>query len=171
MLISFLVRSVRRLARFPHRTEALLAPGTSVGPAQQVAKAAPAAGQVRNAPRIGVVAVEKDGEVVVRVSGEAVLATASALEAGLLRVAARRPPLVTLDLSQLGFISSLAMGVLVTYRRGVVRSGGRVRLAPDLQPTVREALERAGLIDLLEIGGDSASIREESRDLAEIHSF
>jgi hypothetical protein len=36
---------------------------------------------------------------------------------------------VTLDLSELRSISSLAMGVLVAYRRGVVRRGGRVRLA------------------------------------------
>jgi anti-anti-sigma factor len=55
---------------------------------------------------------------------------------------------VTLDLSELRFISSLAMGVLVTFRRSVVRTGGRVRLAEGFQPAVKEALTRAGLLDL-----------------------
>jgi anti-anti-sigma regulatory factor len=57
---------------------------------------------------------------------------------------------VTLDLSGLTSISSLAMGVLVSYRRGVVRAGGRVVLAEGLQPAVREALARAELFDLFE---------------------
>jgi anti-anti-sigma factor len=56
-----------------------------------------------------------------------------------------------LDLSELRFISSLAMGVLVTFRRGVVRSGGRVRIGEQLQPAVREALSRAGIFDLFEV--------------------
>jgi hypothetical protein len=46
------------------------------------------------------------------------------------------------------------MGVLVTYRRGVVRAGGRVRLAAELQPAVHEALARAELLDLFETTDD-----------------
>jgi hypothetical protein len=57
---------------------------------------------------------------------------------------------VIFELSQLEFISSLAMGVLVAYRRAVVRAGGRVCLAADLQPGVREALDRAQLRSLFE---------------------
>jgi hypothetical protein len=64
---------------------------------------------------------------------------------------------VTFDLRELGFISSLAMGVLVAYRRAAVRAGARVCLAADLQPAVREALDRVGLLGLF------APVAEESR--------
>jgi hypothetical protein len=58
---------------------------------------------------------------------------------------------VTFDLGELRSISSLAMGVLVGVRRAAVRTGARVRLARELQPKVREALERARLMDLFEV--------------------
>jgi anti-anti-sigma factor len=89
---------------------------------------------------------------VVRLRGEAGVVEAGALEAALLRLAARRPAKVAFDLSELEFISSLAMGVLVAYRRGVVPTGGRVWLAPELRPMVREALSRAELLSLFEVG-------------------
>jgi anti-anti-sigma regulatory factor len=63
---------------------------------------------------------------------------------------------VTLDLSELHSISSLALGVLKGYRRGVVRTGGRVRLAGELQPAVKEALTRAELLHLFERDSGSA---------------
>jgi anti-anti-sigma regulatory factor len=85
---------------------------------------------------------------------------AGVLEAGVLdtslsRLAARRPARVTFDLSGLQFISSLAMGALVDFRRAAARAGGRVCLAPDLQSLVREALTRAELLGLFEVA-DSA---------------
>jgi anti-anti-sigma factor len=89
-------------------------------------------------------------DVVVRVKGEAKVEFAGALLDGLLSPAARRPAVVTLDLRGLRSISSLAMGVLVAYRRGVVCAGGRVRLVDQLQPAVREAMARAELLDLFE---------------------
>jgi anti-anti-sigma regulatory factor len=91
---------------------------------------------------------EAPGEVFVRVAGEGCFGQADALAAGLLGLSARRPSLVTLDLSGLDCVSCLTMGVLATFRRGVVRAGGRVRLAASLQEPVREALERAGLLAL-----------------------
>jgi anti-anti-sigma regulatory factor len=91
---------------------------------------------------------EAPGEVVVRVAGQGCVGQADALAAGLLGLSARRPPLVTLDLSGLSCVSCLTMGVLVTFQRGVVRAGGRVRLAASLQEPVRVALERAGLFAL-----------------------
>ena len=75
---------------------------------------------------------------------------ADALETVLLRLAARRPACVIFELSKLESISSLAMGLLVAYRRAAVRAGGRVGLAADLQPGVREALDRAQLMSLFE---------------------
>jgi anti-anti-sigma factor len=108
----------------------------------------PAAVAPARGPRIEVEVVEVPGGVVVRARGEGGAWEAGALEAGLLRPAARRPPRVTLDLSGLRSLSAVAMGVLVTYCRGVVRAGGRPRLAAEMQPPVREALERAGLTEL-----------------------
>jgi anti-anti-sigma factor len=93
---------------------------------------------------------QSSDDVIVRLKGDAKLEYSGTLLDGLLAVAARRPQVVTLDLSELRCISSLAMGVLVTYRRGVVRCGGQVRLAGELQPLVWEALTRAELLDLFE---------------------
>jgi anti-anti-sigma regulatory factor len=91
---------------------------------------------------------EAPGEVVVRVAGQGCFGQADALAAGLLGLSARRPSRVTLDLSGLKCVSALAMGILVSFRRGVVRADGRVRLAAPLQEPVRAALERAGLLAL-----------------------
>jgi anti-anti-sigma factor len=91
---------------------------------------------------------ETPGEVVVHVTGEAGVQQAGELTAALLCPSARRPALVTLDLSGLSSLSSLAMGVLVAFCRGVVRAGSRVRLAAALQPPVREALARAEVLVL-----------------------
>jgi anti-anti-sigma factor len=87
---------------------------------------------------------------VIRIKGEVRRDGADALMDSLLAPAARRPAIVTLDLRQLRFLSCLATGVLVSYCRGVVRTGGRVRLAEGLQPAVKEALIRLGLFNLLE---------------------
>ena len=88
------------------------------------------------------------GEVVVRLIGEAGVRRADELTAALLGLSTLRPGLVTLDLSRLNAVSCLSMGVLVAFRRGIVRAGGRVRLAAALQRPVRERLERAELLTL-----------------------
>jgi anti-anti-sigma factor len=93
--------------------------------------------------------------VVIRLKGVAAVNESEALLADLLALTSCRASLVTLDLSDLRFISSLAMGVLVTYRRGVVRRGGCVVLAEDLQPAVREALERAEVMSLFTVPHNS----------------
>jgi anti-anti-sigma factor len=86
--------------------------------------------------------------VIVRLTGEAGIRQVDELNAALLGLSAYRPTSVLLDLSGLSFLSSLAMGVLVSFRRGIVRAGGQVRLAPAPQEPVREALDRAGLLAL-----------------------
>jgi anti-anti-sigma regulatory factor len=87
---------------------------------------------------------------IVRLAGKGCVGQADALAGGLLVLTARRAPLVTLDLSGLECVASLSMGVLVTFRQGVIRGGGRVRLAPSFQEPVRAALERAGLLALFD---------------------
>ena len=125
-----------------------------VGPPVPVAQTAPSRRGREPSPGVEVITGQAGEGLVIRVRGEAGVGSAGALLDGLLAPAARRPAVVTLDLSELRCISSLAMGVLVAYRRGVVRTGGRVRLAGELQPGVKEALARAGLLDLFETTAD-----------------
>ena len=63
-------------------------------------------------------------------------------------MSALRPPLVTLDLSGLCAVSCLSVGDLLTFRRGLVRAGSRVRLVGTSQEHVRAALNRVGLLAL-----------------------
>ena len=85
----------------------------------------------------------------VAIRGKASFDQAEALSAQLLRVPLDGASLVVLDLAGLTFLSSLAMGALIEYRRGVGRRGVDVRLA-NVQPPVWLALESAGLGKLFE---------------------
>jgi hypothetical protein len=71
------------------------------------------AGGLATAPLVEVAIREAPGELIVRVKGEATVVAASTLDASLPPLIARRPRLVTLDLSELRCLSALAMGVLV----------------------------------------------------------
>jgi anti-anti-sigma factor len=89
----------------------------------------------------------------VAIGGEASFDQAEFLSARLLRIPLEGYSLVVLDLAELTFLSSLAMGALVTFRRGLCRRGVEVRLA-NVPAQVWSALESArlgklfGLIDL-----------------------
>jgi anti-anti-sigma factor len=84
----------------------------------------------------------------VRLEGEAGLLEAAVLDAALLPLNARQPAVVTFDLSELHFMSSLVLGIFVRFCRSAARTGGRVQLTA-LQRQVRESIERAGLAMLL----------------------
>src|SRR5262245_21017058 len=86
---------------------------------------------------------------VVAIRGEASFDQAEVISAHLLRIPLDGYSLVVLDLAELTFLSSLAMGALVAYRRGLGRRGVEVRLA-NVQAQVWLALESAGLGKLLE---------------------
>ena len=68
----------------------------------------------------------------------------------LMRLVARRPPLVVVDLSGVTLLSSLAIGALVGLRRGLGRWGGQVRLAA-VPPVIYESLKTSRLDTLFEI--------------------
>jgi anti-anti-sigma factor len=85
----------------------------------------------------------------VAIKGEASFDQAEVISAQLLRIALDTYSLVVLDLAQLTFLSSLAMGALVEYRRGLGRRGVELRLA-NVQAQVWLALESAGLGKLFE---------------------
>jgi anti-anti-sigma factor len=86
----------------------------------------------------------------VAIKGEAGFDQAEVISAELLRIPPEAYALVVLDLAELTFLSSLAMGALIEYRRGLGRRGVEVRLA-NVQPQVWLALESAGLGKLFEL--------------------
>jgi len=92
----------------------------------------------------------------IRVAGEAGPASAGELLSGLFAPQARWQALVALDLSELRSLSCQAASVLAAYRRGVLRTGGRVRLVGVLQPAVKESLARTELLDLFVAGAAAA---------------
>ncbi|CAN5525378.1 hypothetical protein BH10PLA1_BH10PLA1_05680 [soil metagenome] len=86
--------------------------------------------------------------VVVTLVGMADMAGAGVLERQLTFLSAKHPRHVVFDLAGLTFISSLAMGVLMQFRRGCAIWGGRITLAA-VHPTVAMALKHAALQSLL----------------------
>jgi anti-anti-sigma factor len=85
----------------------------------------------------------------VAIKGEAGFDQAEVISAQLLRIPPEAYALVVLDLAELRFLSSLAMGALIEYRRGLCRRGVDVRLA-NVPAQVWMALELAGLGKLFE---------------------
>jgi anti-anti-sigma factor len=85
----------------------------------------------------------------VAIQGEASFDQAEVISAQLLRIPLDGYSLVVFDLAELTFLSSLAMGALVEYRRGVGRRGVEIRLA-NVQAQAWLALESAGLGPLFE---------------------
>jgi anti-anti-sigma factor len=97
--------------------------------------------------------------VVVRLEGSASFSNLDRLQLPLVRLVARRTPLIVLDVSELTFIASLAMGILVTFHRDLGRWGGRVRIAGS-RPEIYESLQSAGLTELFEF---CATVEEAAR--------
>ena len=80
----------------------------------------------------------------VALRGKASFDQAEVISAQLLRIPLGAYSLVVLDLAGLTFLSALAMGALVAYRRGLWRRGVELRLA-NVPAQVWLALEVAGL--------------------------
>ena len=89
---------------------------------------------------------EEDGATVVRLAGGAGFRHADRLADALAAVAARRPAAVVFDLSRLDFISSLVIGVLVTFKYRLARQGGAMALV-GVPPRVEQALRVARVFD------------------------
>ena len=70
-----------------------------------------------------------DGAVVLGLVGSADVTGALVLDQQLRRIVAQRPPLTVFDLSQMKYISSVGIGVLLNFRRHAEDWGGRVMLA------------------------------------------
>ena len=85
----------------------------------------------------------------VAIRGQASFDQAEVISAQLLRAPLDGAWLVVLDLAELTFLSSLAVGALVSFRRDVEWRGVEVRLA-NVQAPVWLVLESAGLGKLFE---------------------
>ena len=86
----------------------------------------------------------RNGSVVVRLVGEIDLYNAEEVGSALAGLAAEQPQRVVVDLSEVEFVDSTALGALIEARRQLGESA--LVLAAPL-PEVRRALEVAGLID------------------------
>jgi anti-anti-sigma factor len=86
----------------------------------------------------------------VAIQGEASFDQAEGISNQLLRIPLEAYALVVLDLAELTFLSSLAIGALIEYRRGLCRRGVEIQLA-NVQAQVWLALESAGLGKLFEV--------------------
>ena len=98
----------------------------------------------------------------VAVKGVASFDQAEVISAHLLRIPLEAYALVVLDLAELRFLSSLAMGALIEYRRGLARRGVEIRLA-NVPAQVWLALESAGLGKLFELIDLEESTRPTAR--------
>jgi anti-anti-sigma factor len=86
----------------------------------------------------------------VAIQGEASYDQAEVIAAQLLRIPLDAYSLVVLNLAELTSLSSLAVGALIAYRRGLWPRGVEVRLT-DVPAQVWLALELAGLGKLFEL--------------------
>lgn len=101
----------------------------------------------------GTVRVEskkKGTALLVSLKGDAGMATIGQLQKDLSDICERKPQLTVLDMSELTFISSMGMGTLVSFLRGVEKCGGKVRIAA-LQPMIAEVFRRARLNKVFEL--------------------
>jgi len=95
------------------------------------------------------VRVETNGEgVVVHVDGELDPHTAPLLQNQVDRLVAEGNTSILLDLSQLSFVDSSGLRVLIRAHQDVTRGGGDFGLR-DPSPTARRLLEITGLTDLI----------------------
>jgi anti-sigma B factor antagonist len=92
----------------------------------------------------------EDGVATVAVSGEVDVATAPLLRAGLHSVVDEGAGRLRIDLTEVTFIDSAGLGVLIGILKRLRENGGTVELA-QLQPGPRKVVEITGLDDLFVI--------------------
>lgn len=88
--------------------------------------------------------VEENGRaIVVRLAGELDLYNADEVRAALTEACLRQPERVVVDLSEVEFMDSTSLGVLIEAKRRLARSDAFALAAPGLE--ARRALETSGL--------------------------
>lgn len=89
-------------------------------------------------------------EYVVRLLGELDMSTAPQLQQELLRLASDGARLVTVDLSELAFVDSTGLSVLITGLKQLRQQGGEMALRSP-SPGTRRVLEITGLTEVFPI--------------------
>jgi anti-anti-sigma factor len=95
-------------------------------------------------PSLDIQIDEKPNAVVVRLTGHAAIGESNNLQSSLNYLEEQHPPLVVFDLARLDYVTSLTMGMLIAFRRGLARHDGKVKLAA-ARPMVLETFRVAGL--------------------------
>jgi anti-sigma B factor antagonist len=93
----------------------------------------------------------RDGDWIVRVRGEIDVATSPDLKAQLGSVLDQHARVVTLDVSDLAFIDSSGLGVLVGAHKRLLETGGENMVLRGLQEPVRRVFEITGLTRLFTV--------------------
>jgi anti-sigma B factor antagonist len=94
--------------------------------------------------KLNIRATDAPQGMIVNVGGEVTVEEVDELETQLQALASHPTPAFVLDLSELNFAASLAIGCLLRFRNTVTAAGGRVALA-DVQPMLSDAFRRAQL--------------------------
>ncbi len=84
---------------------------------------------------------------IARLHGEASLTESTPLETKLRQITDQRQPNVILDLTDLSFIDSSALGILVQFRHDVQKYGGRIRLV-GAQRHITDVFRKTRLVEL-----------------------
>ncbi len=90
---------------------------------------------------------EEQDAVVVQLIGDASVANTDQLDVQLHRVPLSEGKRIVLDLSELEFIASIGMGMLVNFHKNATRRGATVYLAA-MRDSVAQAMQRARLNDV-----------------------
>jgi anti-sigma B factor antagonist len=93
---------------------------------------------------------DRGGVPVVKVQGEVDVSTAPELRERLLAIAEEGKPVVIVDLSDVSFIDSTALGVLVSALKRFRSGGGDLKLVVT-EPHIVKVLEITGLTEVFEI--------------------
>jgi anti-sigma B factor antagonist len=93
---------------------------------------------------------EGEGETVVRAAGELDVNTAPELREQLAHLASEGSPLIVVDLTDVSFIDSTALSVLVSALKRLRQADGNLELASP-NPSVRRVFEITGLTRLFTI--------------------
>jgi len=93
--------------------------------------------------------IETAEAVIVQLEGEAGITAADGLQLPLQRLTVKRPAVVVFDMAELTFVASLFLGLLVNFRRGLIKHGTKVQLA-GVRPNVLDVLRTTRLEELFE---------------------
>jgi anti-sigma B factor antagonist len=97
---------------------------------------------------------DREGVPVLSVQGEVDVSTAPELRERLLALADKGTTVAVVDLSEVSFVDSTALGVLVSGVKRLRNAGGDLRLVVT-QPRISKVFEITGLTDVFKIYGSA----------------